>query len=218
MISKEEVSLDNVELKAATRTTKGNSPARALRRQGLVPAVLYGPDSPPSMLAIQVSELDTIIKRGGLGRSVFNLYVDGGQSAKPVMIKELQTHPLSKTLLHVDFYEVSMDRKIHVNVPVIITGKSIGVENGGMLQIICRELEVTCLPNAIPSNITIDITNLDIGDTVHVEDIPLSGNIEIPHETNFTVLTVSTTKREIEAVAPGEPVEGEPSEEESPEA
>lgn len=210
--------MDNIELKAATRKTKGNSPARAMRRRGLVPAVIYGPHSTPGMLSIQASELDTILKKGGLGRSVFNLFIDGGKTAKPVMIKELQTHPVSQSLLHVDFYEVSMDRKIHVNVPVTTTGKAVGVENGGLLQIVRRELEVHCLPNAIPSYITIDITNLDIGDAVHVEDIQLSGDVEIPHENNFTVLTISSTKREVEAAAEGEPGEAEEAEEASPEA
>jgi large subunit ribosomal protein L25 len=210
--------LDNIELKAATRDTKGNSPARAMRRRGLVPAVIYGPHSTSGMLAVQAADLDTILKKGGLGRSVLNLFIDGEKTAKPVMIKELQTHPVSQSLLHVDFYEVSMDRKIHVNVPVTTTGKAVGVENGGLLQIVRRELEVYCLPNAIPDHIIIDISNLDIGDAIHVEDIQLGGDVEIPHENNFTVLTISSTKREVEAAAEGEPGEVETTEETSPEA
>ena len=199
--------MDNIELKAATRTTTGNSPARALRRQGLVPAVLYGPKSAPSKLSIPAFDLDAILKKGGLSLSVFNLTIDGERSPRPVMIKELQSHPVSRALLHVDFYEVSMDRKIRINVPVTITGKSVGVENGGVLQIVHRELEVYCLPNQIPSHIEIDITKLDIGDAVHVEDLPLSANVEIPHETNFTVLTITSTRREVEGAA-GEGAEG----------
>ena len=193
--------MDNFELKAATRTTTGNSPARAMRRQGLVPAVLYGPKSAPSKLSIPAYDLDSIVKKGGLSLSVFNLTIDGERSPRPVMIKELQSHPVSRALLHVDFYEVAMDRKIHINVPVTITGKSVGVENGGVLEIVRRELEVYCLPNKIPGHIEINITDLDIGDAVHVEDIALSDDIEIPHDTNFTVLTVSSTRREIEAGA-----------------
>jgi large subunit ribosomal protein L25 len=205
--------LDTIELKAATRTTKGNSPARAMRRQGLVPAVLYGPKSAPAKLSVQTHDLDTIVKKGGLALSVFDLTIDGERSPRPVMIKELQTHPVSRALLHVDLYEVSMDRKITVNVPVIVTGKSVGVENGGVLQIVRRELEVFCLPNRIPAHIEIDISRLDIGDSVHVEDLPLSDDIEIPHDVNFTVLTVSSTRREIEAGAAGEAAEGEAAEE-----
>ena len=199
-----------IELKAETRTTKGNSPARAMRRAGRVPAVLYGPHAEPKMISIETHDMETIIKRGGLGRSIFHLKVDAEQKTKAVMIKELQAHPVSKELLHIDFYEVSMDRKIRVSVPVVTTGKSIGVENGGLLQIVRRELEVECRPDEIPQSIVIDIANLDIGDAVHVEEIEMPANVEIPHEVNFTVLTISTTKREAVEEAEGE--EGEAAE------
>lgn len=186
--------MNNIELKAETRITTGNSPARALRRAGRIPAILYGPDSEPVMLSIDKTDMETIIKESSVGRSIFNLAVDSGNKARAAMIKELQTDPISRNILHIDFYEVNMDRKVKVMVPVVSTGKSVGVEMGGMLQIIRRELEVLCLPNAIPQEITIDITDLDIGNSVHVEDITLEGDVEIPHDVNFTVLTVLSPK------------------------
>ena len=186
--------MNNIELKAETRTTTGNSPARALRRAGRIPAILYGPDSEPVMLSIDTMEMETIIKEGSVGRSIFNLAVDADSKARAAMIKELQTDPVSRDILHIDFYEVNMDRKVKVMVPVVAAGKSVGVEMGGMLQIIRRELEVLCLPNAIPQEITIDTTDLDIGNSVHVEDITLEGDVEIPHDVNFTVLTVLSPK------------------------
>jgi large subunit ribosomal protein L25 len=187
--------LNNIELTAEKRTTTGNSPARALRRTGRVPAILYGRDTESVMLSVSANDMETIFKEGSVGQSIINLAIDGGSKTQPAMIKELQTDPLSQDLLHIDFYEVSMDRKLKVNVPVSTTGKSVGVEMGGMLQIIRRELEVYCLPNAIPQEIVIDITNLDIGNSVHVEDIDLEGDVEIPHEVNFTVLTVLSPKK-----------------------
>jgi len=208
--------LDNIALNVATRKTKGDGPARALRRQGQVPAVLYGPKTEPAMLSIQARDLEAIIKRGGLARSVFNLHIDGDKAFKSVMIKELQTHPVSRAYLHVDLYEIAMDRKLHVNVPVVTTGNAKGVEKGGMLQIIRRELEVFCLPNEIPDSITIDVTDLDIGDSVHVEDIPTTGAVEIPHDVNFTILTLTSPQREEEAAVEGE--EGEAAEAEAEEA
>lgn len=193
--------MNNIELKAETRTTTGNNPARALRRSGRTPAILYGPEAQPVMLSIDTSEMENIIKQGNVGRSIFNLAVDSGKKSRAAMIKELQTHPVSQDILHIDFYEVNMDRKVKVMVPVVTTGKSVGVEMGGMLQIIRRELEVLCLPNAIPQEIVIDITELDIGHSVHVEDISLEGDVEIPHEVDFTVLTIlSPKKAEEEAV------------------
>lgn len=204
--------MNTIELKAETRTTRGNSPARALRRSGRLPAVLYGPGREPNMLSLICRDLENILKQGGMGRTILNLVLDDGKTTKPAMIKELQAHPVSRELLHVDFYEVDMDRKIRVSVPVTTSGKSIGVEQGGMLQLIRRELEVFCLPNEIPGTITIDITNLDIGDAIHVEDIPTAGGVEIPHDVNFTVLTV--TSRKVEAVE-AEEVEEEVAEAES---
>ncbi len=205
--------MNNIELTAETRTTTGNSPARALRRAGRVPAILYGRGTESVMLSIGADDMETIIKEGSVGQSIFNLAIDGGNKTRAAMIKELQTDPVSQNLLHIDFYEVSMDRKLKVNVPVITTGKSVGVELGGMLQIVRRELEVVCLPNAIPQEITIDITDLDIGNSVHVEEITLQGDVEIPHDVNFTVLTVLSPKaveeEEVEEEEGEELAEGE---------
>ncbi|MEJ2154414.1 MAG: 50S ribosomal protein L25/general stress protein Ctc [Desulfobacteraceae bacterium] len=217
--------MNNIELKAETRTTTGNSPARALRRAGRIPAILYGPDSETMMISVDTDAMENIIKDGNVGRSIFDLAVDGGKSTRAAMIKELQTDPVSRDILHIDFLEVKMDRKVKVMVPVIATGKSVGVEMGGMLQIIRRELEVFCLPNAIPQEITIDITDLDIGNSVHVEDIALEGDVEIPHEVDFTVLTVLSPKmaeeeeveEEEEELAEGEEAEAAEAEEESAE-
>jgi large subunit ribosomal protein L25 len=203
--------LDNI-INAKIRKTKGNSPARALRRSNKIPAVIYGPGSDTRMLSIEVHELEGVVKKGGLGSSVYNLMIDGNKKPTSVMIKELQRHPVSHDFLHVDFYEVAMDRKIRVNVPVVTTGKSIGVEQGGMVQIVRRELEVFCLPNEIPEVITIDITDIEIGGSVHVEDVKVPGDVEIPHDVNFTILTVSLTKAEVEEVEEEEEeevVEGE---------
>lgn len=186
--------MNNIDLNAQTRTTTGNSPARALRRAGRIPAILYGPDAEAVMLSIGSHDMDTIIKEGSVGRSIFNLSIDKGKATRAAMIKELQTHPVSHDILHIDFYEVSMSRKVKVMVPVVTQGKSVGVELGGMLQIVRRELEVYCLPNAIPQEIVIDVSDLDIGNSVHVQDIDLEGDIEIPHDVNFTILTVLSPK------------------------
>jgi large subunit ribosomal protein L25 len=123
-----------------------------------------------------------------------NLAIDGLGEHK-ALLKELQRHPVGGQYLHADFYEVAMDRKIRVRVPVTTRGKAQGVEMGGMLQIIRRELEVLCLPDDIPENIEIDITELDMGESVHVEDIPLEGDVEIPHEVNFTILTILSARQ-----------------------
>jgi large subunit ribosomal protein L25 len=195
--------LNNIELQVTTRKTTGNGPARVLRSQGRVPAILYGPAAQPHMLSVSTRDMEDIIKEGKVGRSIFNLVIDDGKEPKAAMIKEVQAHPVDRNLLHIDFYEVDMARKVRVHVPVITTGKAIGVEMGGMLQIIRRELEVLCLPNAIPQAITVDVANLDVGQSVHVEDLKISTDIEIPHEVNFTILTILSQKKDEEVAAEG---------------
>jgi large subunit ribosomal protein L25 len=112
------------------------------------------------------------------------------------MIKEFQRDPVKDHYLHIDFYEIKMDQKISVMVPVTTTGVSKGVEEGGILQIIRRELEVYCLPANIPEQIEIDITELDMGDSVHVSEVALPQSVEIPYEVDFTILTVVSPKME----------------------
>jgi large subunit ribosomal protein L25 len=214
--------LEQIELKATVRKNTGKGPARVLRRDGRMPAVLYGPDQVSMLLSINVKELEKISKNHNLSQVPLNLVIEDGKPVtKKVMVKELQTHPVSMNYLHVDLYEIAMDRKIKVNVPVVTTGKSKGVELGGVLQIVRRELEVLCLPAEIPESFEIDITDLDIGDSIHVDEIPLEGEIEIPTAMNFTVLTILSPKVEAVEVEEEEEVEEEAEvegEEEAPEA
>ncbi len=200
--------MEIMNLKASQREAVGNGSSRVLRRDGKIPAILYGPNTEPIKLSIDKLELEPIFKSGAVAQKLLKLQIEGADDTRNVMIKEMQRHPVSHNLLHLDLYEVSMDHKIKVMVPVVTTGKCIGVEMGGMLQLIRRELEVFCLPDRIPEKITIDITDLDIGDSFHVEDLALEGEVEIPADVNFTILTISSTKAE-EEKAEGEEEEGE---------
>ena len=199
--------MEIMNLKASQREAVGNGPSRVLRREGKVPAILYGPNTEPIKLAIDKLELEPIFKSGAVAQKLLKLEIGGTGAVRNVMIKEMQKHPVSRNLLHLDLYEVTMDQKTKVMVPVVTTGKSVGVEMGGMLQLIRRELEVFCLPDQVPENITIDVTDLDVGDSFHVQDLPLEGGIEIPADVNFTILTILSTKVEEEEVE-GEVEEG----------
>jgi large subunit ribosomal protein L25 len=191
-------------LKATPRETVGNGPSRVLRRDGKIPAILYGPNTEPLKLTIDQLELEPIFKSGAVSQKLLKLKIDGVAGTSNVMIKEMQKHPVSHNLLHLDLYQVTMDQKIKVMVPVVTTGKCVGVEMGGMLQIIRRELEVLSLPDRIPENITVDVTDLDIGDSLHVEDLTLEDDVEIPADVNFTILTVLSPKAEEEEEVEGE--------------
>jgi len=210
--------LDLIELKTKIRTTTGNGPARRLRMSGQIPAVLYGPKTEPVLLSVNKSDLELVFKKGGIGQVILNLVIqkNGETLTMPAMIKELQTHPVSRNFIHIDFYEIKMDQKITAKIPVVTIGKAKGVELGGMVQIIRRELEVECLPLELPESIEIDISDLDIGDSIHVGDISLEGEIEILEEDDYTVVTVLSPKME-EEPEEEEEAEGEEAEKEDKE-
>jgi len=189
--------LEQININATVRKTTGNSPARGMRRDGHMPAVLYGPNTEPILLSVNIKELEQILKKGNIGSIIFNLVIQNGKKiTKPAMIKELQSHPVSGSYLHVDFYEIDMKRKINVMIPVVAKGKAKGVELGGLLQVVRRELEVFCLPGDIPHAIEIDITDLDIGEAIHIEELKLGDNIEFAADPNVTVVTVLSPKME----------------------
>ncbi len=193
--------MEKIELQATVRKSVGNGPARVLRRAGQIPAVLYGRKIEPVLLSVNTKDLEQILKKGSYGQVILNLVIQNGKKVtKPAIIKELQTHPVSGNLIHIDFYEVDMKRQIKVMIPVVTTGKAVGIEEGGLLNIVRRELEVFCLPGDIPEAIEIDISELGIGDSIHLEDVPLGENVEVATDVNFTVVTVLSPKVEEEVV------------------
>lgn len=198
--------MELLDITANIRKSTGKGISRSLRRQGFVPGVLYGPKSQPIHLSVEASDIEKIFKNSGSSQAPLNLTIKNGELIKKTaMIKDLQHHPISRRLLHIDLYEVAMDKKIHVKVPVMLTGTAKGIEAGGTLQLIRREIDVLCLPLDIPESILVDVSEMEIGDSIHIEEIPVSGNIEILADTNFTVVTVSGAMAE----EPGEVPEGE---------
>ncbi len=214
--------MEFLKLTAKPRTTRGNSPARALRRDGAIPAVIYGPGKASVALSVNVYDLQQALKAAGSRQIFVDLAIEGGETRK-AMLKELQQHPVNGSFIHADFYEVALDRKMRVMIPVTTVGKCQGVEMGGMIQLIRRELEALCIPSDIPEMIEIDITELDVGDSVHVEDIAMTGDVELVHDVNFTILTVlDGREEEVEEVEEdeegeeGEVAEGEEETAETP--
>ncbi len=202
------------ELNATIRKTTGNGPARSLRRDGMFPAILYGPGTQPILLTVNVREFDHAVQKGNIRRTIFALNIQNGATlTKPAVIKEIQRHPVSGRFLHVDFYEIDMRRKLRVMVPIMPKGKAKGEEFGGMMQIIEREIEVFCLPGEIPDALELDVADLGIGDALHVKDIALPAGVELPAGVNYTVVTVVSQKAEAAPTAgeaeAGEAAEGE---------
>jgi large subunit ribosomal protein L25 len=166
------------------------------------------------LLSVNIKDLEQVFRQANAFQVILNLVIQNGKKVtKAAMVKELQTHPVSGNFIHIDFYEIDMKRQINVMVPVIIKGQAVGVEKGGMLNIVRREIELLCLPGDIPEAIEIDITDLDIGDAIHIEDIPLGENVEVSADANFTVVTVISPTVEEEEVVEEEEAELEVGEE-----
>jgi len=210
--------MEQKELKVMLRKESGKGPARRLRREGLIPAVFYGPKTDPIPLSLRPEDLrDALSTAAGENALIFLRAEDDLKvSDKVVMLKDLQVDPLTRKFLHADLYEVATDKEIEVEVPIHLQGKSAGVLEGGILQQVSRELRVRCLPRDIPEGIEIDISELGIGDSIHARDIPFKEGVEIVVETDFTVLTVSApaVEEKPEAVVEEKPAEAE----EKPEA
>jgi large subunit ribosomal protein L25 len=183
--------LEIFDLKTTQRNTLGKGSARALRRQGLIPAVLYGPKRESIPLNISTLDLDKIYKASGTEQVILNLKIEnsGIQDATAV-VKEVQVSPVTGQYLHIDFYEISLNEEITVNVPVEVTGRSKGVERGGFLQVVRHQLEISCLPTDMPDKIEVDVTSLDIGDSIHIGDIDVKDKVRVSGDTGLTVVTV----------------------------
>lgn len=173
---------------AQTRDEIGKGAARTARRGGRVPGILYGHGEESMALSVDARELQKLVSTISVDNTIVDLDMDG--ESYQVLIRELQKHPFRDEFLHIDFFHVAMDEKIHVEIPILLTGVSTGVKNkGGVLDHQLRELEVYCLPGNIPEKVEIDVSELDIGDSVHVRDITLP-DIEILTDLDRSVVAV----------------------------
>lgn len=178
------------ELMVNSREALGKGSARSLRREGLVPAVVYGKSFEPCALSVDPKALKKSISTEAGLNTLITLKGDGPFDGQVVILKDMQVDAVVGTMLHADFQVIDLGAKVSVMVPVHPVGKSAGEKEGGNLSVIRHEVEIVCLPNAIPASIDIDVTEMQIGDVVHVEDLQLADGVEAPHEANFTILTV----------------------------
>lgn len=192
-------------LSATSRAGVGKGVARSLRRDGRVPAVIYGHARAPQALSVDARELGRLLGHVSADTTVIELDIDGATSR--TLIRDIQRHPVKRAIIHVDFQELVLGEKVSVNVPIVLVGTSVGVRlNGGILSHIMQELSVLVDPANIPNKIEVDISDLNVGASVHVDELPIPEGVEVLAELRDTVLTVSASKATEEVVA--EPVEG----------
>ena len=194
------------QLSATPRDSVGKGAARSLRAEGKIPAVIYGHGREPQSLAIETRELEKLLSKISAESTVIELSMDG-KSAR-TLIREIQRHPFKRQILHVDFQELVAGEKVTVRIPIVLLGVPEGVrQDGGILDQVMRELEIEVDPANIPNHVEVDVNALRIGDSVHVNEIPLPEGVELVGESDSTVCVVSAPRAVVETVAPTEEAE-----------
>ena len=183
-------------LQAEVRVDRGKGPARRLRAQGQLPGVFYGPGVVPTPLTLSPKELKNAL-RGERGRNVvFKLSVDGKDEL--AMVRDVATDPVTQELLHVDLYRVFEDKELEINVPFRARGRAIGVVQGGVLNLTQRHLPVRTTPAKIPASIDVDVTHLEMKDTIAVEDIEFPAGVECRLRPKLTLVIVLEPRKVVE--------------------
>lgn len=185
-------------LKASKREAGGKGAARKLRQTGRVPAVLYGKDMESVSLSLDAMEVEHLFQSISVENTIVELQVEGGDNHQ-TLVREIQSHPYRYELVHIDFLRIQSDVEVDVEVPVELVGTPAGVkQHGGVLEQIIHELPVRCLPSLIPPIIEVDVTALEIDDSVHLEDIQLPEGVEATIDLDRTLCLVSAPRAAME--------------------
>jgi large subunit ribosomal protein L25 len=185
-----------VESRAAT----GKGAVRKLRAAGRIPAILYGQGKESVPLSIDPRALEKVLRVGG-ANALLDLTVEGRpELGSPVaLVKELQRHPIRGTIMHADLYQVDLTRTVEVEVPVHLIGKAKGIDFGGILEHSLREIALECLPRSIPASIEVDVSNMEVGDVIHVRDLVLPPGVSLMSDPDLGVVHVALPAAEEEA-------------------
>src|SRR5688572_27605653 len=181
----------NSNIGALPREAIGKGGARSVRREGRVPGILYGHGEESIPLSVDARELQRLVHSVSIENTIVDLSLKGTRQPYKVLIREIQRHPTREEYIHIDFFHIAMDEKISVEVPIVLKGEPTGVRNkGGILDHQLRELEVYCLPAEIPERIEVDVSELDIGDAIHVRDLAVPEGVEIEADPDRAVAAV----------------------------
>jgi len=188
----------NASLTATARATSGKGAARSLRREGSVPAVIYGHAREAQSLAVPSRELEKLLGTIAAGSTVVELTIDG--KASRTLIREIQRHPFKRNVLHVDFQELVAGEKITVMIPLVLHGVPEGVRlGGGILEQMMREIEVEVDPANIPNHIDVDVSHLIVGHSVHVNELKIPAGVTVLADEDAPVALVQISRAAIEA-------------------
>lgn len=193
--------MNEVNLTAHRRQDTGKQRAKKMRKDGQIPAVLYGHGQPAMSIFINSAELLPLFKLASHDNVIINLELAEDKKKLKALLRQVQTEPMRNTLLHIDFQEILLTEKIRVNVPIVITGEATGVKNeGGSLEQILHSVELSCLPTDIPEKIVVDVTELKLNQSLHISDIKLE-KAELHGSPTQPVVSVLAPRAEPEPVA-----------------
>lgn len=180
-----------VKLKAERRTGIGRSAARKLKARGVIPAIIYGGKNKPQPLQVAARDVNAMLSHASGENILVELEIDGEEPNRSALVQDVQHSPVGGDILHIDFHAVSMDEKIYAEVPLEAVGIANGVKNfGGLLEQSLRTLAVECLPRDLPDRITVDVSNLNIGDAIHVRDIQMPNGVTPKAQLDLTAFSV----------------------------
>ncbi len=182
--------MGDVSFAVEARGTRGKGAARELRRNGMVPAVVYGGGREATAIQIDSAKFERMLETSHAGVNTLIDLEGSDAGGKTVIAKELQREAVRGELIHVDFYEVDLSTKIEVSVPIHLAGTPAGVVLGGVLDQQMRDITLMCLPNAIPDSVDADVSGMELGDSLHVSDLGLADGVDIATEGELTVATV----------------------------
>ena len=187
--------MSEMTIKVEKRDSIGKNANRRLRAVGQLPAVVYGDQKDSVAIAIDRRKVIELLKKGGGENAVFLLELAGSKSSRHAMIRDLQIDPISRRIIHIDFQRIQLSQKVKVQVAIQLIGEPEGVKTeGGVLDFITRELEVECLPTAIPQGLEIEVSDLTIGDHIEAKDIALPEGVELMEEPEKVVISVSHSR------------------------
>ncbi len=193
-----------VKLTATRRSTIGRSAVRKIKAAGFVPAVIYGAKTEPQALQVTKRDITNILSHASGENVLVDLEIDG-EGSRTALLQEVQHSPLGGDILHVDFHAISMDEMIEADVPLEPTGIAEGVKTfGGLLEQNIRSLAIECLPKDLPDSISVDVSKLNIGDSIHVRDLPLPEGVTTRVQPDLTAFSVVAPTVEVEPVATAE--------------
>jgi large subunit ribosomal protein L25 len=203
----------NASLSAKVREGQGKGDNRKLRQTGFIPAVIYGHGEKTRSVAVDAHELELLFSRVHVENTIIDLKVEGERKPIRALVREVQTHPARGSVVHVDFYQIHAGEVVNIQIPINFVGTPVGVRNGGMLQRTMDEIDVEVSADNIPESIELDISNLEIGDSVHVSDLKFAEGVKVLDHAERSVCSVTPPQAGVaeapaaaeEAAAPAEP-------------